>query len=443
MTVLKLPLALSAYRLLSRVCWPSQRRALKQRVREGREDPCRLGERLGYASLTRPGGSLVWVHAGNLSEAEAAMPLLHYLHEAHNILITTATMSAANFVEQQLPSRVLHQHGPVDDLAAARRFLDHWRPNAVIWIESLTGINLLSETLKRGINTALVNGRMGDQQYRLWRRWRPLVAPLLAHMDMIAAQSTQEGAKFRLLGAQHVARFGNLKYATPTEALNDDAADELTRKLGKRPVWLASGTHEGEEDEIAQAHSMVETKVPRLLTVILPRQPHRADAIARRLRFEGFRVMEWAPHTPFDGAAFDPDAEICILKSGVHLGLFHHLAHVAYVGGSMVPKGGQNPLPPAHMACAILTGPHMDNFVEPTAELRAAGALQMVRDATSLANALTRLLQDPSLARQKGMAAKRVARQEWVALGELIAALAPVLPAPDMPKTPVPIQRAT
>ena len=438
MAVLKLPLALSAYRFLSRACWPAKNHMLKQRVREGREDPSRLGERLGHPSLTRPGGSLVWIHAGDLSEAEAAMPLLHYLHEAHNILITTSTLSAANFVEQQLPSRVLHQHGPVDDLAIARRFLDHWRPSAAIWVESITGINLLSETLKRGISTALVNGRMGERQFRLWRRWRPLVAPLLAHMDMVAAQSTQEGAKFRLLGARHVARFGNLKYATPTDALDKKTSFGLMQKLGKRQVWLAAGTYEGEEDEIAQAHTIVENSVPGLMTVILPRQPQRARAIARRLRFEGFRVTEWDA-----GTAFNPDAQICILDSAVDAGLFYHMAHVAYVGGSMVPRGGQNPLHPAHMACAILTGPHMDNFVEPTAELRAAGALQMVRDAVSLAHALTRLLLDPSLARQKGTAASRVARLEWVALGELIAALAPVLPAPDMPRTPMPIQRAT
>lgn len=428
MTAFRLPLTLAAYRLATRACAPARLWSLRLRASEGKEDPHRLGERLGRPSSARPDGPLVWLHAGGVVQAEAALPLIDYLSDAHNVLVTTATVPSAAFLRQRLPRRVIHQFVPLDDIGVACRFLDFWRPEAAVWIESMACFNLLSETLKRGVATALVNGRLDTKQFRRWCRIRPLVAPLLSHMDMVAAQSTHDAAEFKVLGARHVYRFGNLKYATPAPPFDQRAAAALNREVGNRPVWLAAYTHEGEEEEIAQAHTIAEKRLPGLVTVIAPRHPHRGGAIAETLRFEGFRVARRGL-----GETLESDTQIYVIDSVGDMGLMYDLAPAALVGGSLVPKGGHNPLEPAYMGCAVLAGPHMDDYVEPTAELRAAGGIQTVGDSQSLASALIRLLGDPGLARQRGAAAKRVAEQEWVALSDLISALSRLLPAPACP----------
>jgi len=285
--------------------------------------------------------------------------------------------------------------------------------------------NLVSETLKRGIATALVNGHMETEQFKRWCRLRPLIAPMLANIDMVAAQTTHDAAQFKILGARHVYRFGNLKYATPAPPHDQRAASTLVSEVGRRPIWLAANTHEGEEEEIAQAHAIAEQRLPGLVTIIAPRQPYRGAAIADTLRFEGFRVARRGA-----GERLAPDTQIYVIDSMDDLGILYHLVPVVLVGGSLIPKGGHNPLEPAHLGCAVLVGPYMDDFVEPTAELTAAGAVQTVGNAHSLAAALIRLLGDPALARQRGTVARRVAEQEWVALSDLIAALSRLLPTP-------------
>ncbi len=429
MTAFRLPMTLAAYGMVTRACRPVKRLVLKRRARAGKEDAARLDERLGRASEARPEGPLVWLHAGGIKQVEAALPLIDYLSEAHTVLVTTSSVPAAAFVASRLPMRVLHQYLPFDDVVCARRFLDYWKPEAAIWIEFMACFNLLGETLERGISTALVNARLTTRRFKRWCRIRPLVTPLLAHMDMIAAQSTHDAAEFKVLGARHIYRFGNLKYATPAPLLDQRAAGALSREVGHRPTWLAAYTHEGEEEEVAQAHTLVEGHLPGLLTVLAPRQPYRGEAIAEMLRFEGFRVARRSLGEPIE-----PDTQIYIINSIGDMGLLYHVAPVVLMGGSLVPKRGHNPLEAAHMGCAVLAGPYMDDFVEPTAELKAAGGVQTVNDAATLASALSRLLKNPSFARQRGVAARRVAQQEWVALGDLIATLAPLLPAAASPE---------
>lgn len=424
MPTIKLPMAMSAYRMLTRVCAPARRFALRQRVRRGLEDPARIQERLGRSTRPRPDGPLVWLHARGMAEAETALPIMDYLADAHTVLVTTASVPGAEFLADRHPANVIHQYAPLDDVGAARRFLAHWRPDAAVWVESMACLNLLSETIKAGVKSALINATLSDRDYRRWRRIRPLITPLVQHFDMIATQGTHDAAKFKVLGARDVYRFGNLKFATPAPVLDRRAAATLKGKLADRPVWFATNSHEGEEEEIAQAHRLAEAQLPGLLTVILPRRPQRAAAIARTLAFEGLKVARWRQDAPLER-----DTQICVLPSTLDAGLFYDCAPLVLVGGSLVPRGGQNPLVPAHMGCAVLAGPHMDNFVAPTAELQAAGAIQTVRDSESLAAAIVRLLGNPALMRQRGTAAAQVAHMEWVALGDLIAALAPLLPA--------------
>lgn len=432
MAALELPLAISVYRMATRVCAPARRFALRQRMRKGLEDPARLQERLGRPTMPRPDGPLVWLHARGMAEAEAALPIMDYLADAHTVLVTTASVPGAEFLADRHPANVIHQYAPLDDAGAARRFLAHWRPDAAVWVESMACLNLLSETMKAGIRSALINATLSDRDYRRWRRIRPLIAPLVGHFDMIATQGTHDAAKYKVLGARDVYRFGNLKFATPAPALDRGIAARLKGQLAGRPLWFATNSYEGEEEEIAQAHRLAEAEMPGLLTVILPRRPQRAAAIAQTLAFEGLKVAQWRQDAPLERGT-----QICVLPSSLDAGLFYEIAPLVLVGGSLVPRGGQNPLAPAHMGCAVLSGPHMDNFVEPTAELRAAGAIQTVRDGESLAAALVRLLGNPALMRQRGAAAAEVARMEWVALGDLIAALAPLLPA-LAPATPEP-----
>jgi len=417
---------LALYRALSVIGGPLLRMLLWLRAQAGKEDPGRLPERMGVAQAGRPAGRLVWVHAASVGEALSALPLIERflaLHSDLRMLITTGTVSSARILAGRLPARAQHQFAPLDRPPWVRRFLDHWRPDMAIWIESELWPNLLMETARRGVPMALVNARLSARSFRRWRLAPRGIATLLGCFRVILARDETSAGFFRQLGAARTSCVGDLKQtAAPLTA---DAAELalLRAAIGERPLWLAASTHRGEEAAVMQAQQTLRTQFPTLLGMIAPRHAERGAEIAKLLSAGGLSVARRAEHQLPDSGT-----DIYLADTMGEMGLLYQLSPIAFVGGSLARHGGQNPLEPARLGCAILHGPHIGNFSDSYAALDAAVAAAPVADAATLAAAVAALLSNPGLARAKGEAAQASAAKDGdCLLEEIIKILAPLL----------------
>ena len=246
-----------AYRLVSAAATPIVRRHLRRRVARGREDATRLSERFGHPGIARPAGPLIWIHSASVGESLSALPLIARIREdwpGLNILMTTGTVTSARLMAERLPEGVIHQYAPVDLPAAVRRFLAHWRPALGLIVESEFWPNLLLQARAQGTALVLVNGRISAASFASWRRIRPLIGHLLGQFEVTLAQSREDEAHLRDLGAAPL-RLGNLKFAAPPLAANPDQLAALETEFGSRPRWLAASTHPGEEEIVAEVHA--------------------------------------------------------------------------------------------------------------------------------------------------------------------------------------------
>ena len=257
---------------------------LRRRAGRGKEDPARLPERLGRSALPRPAGPLVWLHGASVGESLSVLPLLNALLDARpdlEALVTTGTVTSARLMAERLPAaRARHQFAPVDLPAALRAFLDHWRPDLLLLIESELWPNLLLETHARGAPIALVNARMSPRSFARWRRAPRSAARLLGCAALCLAQSEDDGERLRALGAERVAVTGNLKRAAAPLPADPAALEALRTATAGRTVWLAASTHPGEEEQVAGVHRGLAGRFPGLLTVVAPRRAARATGSA-------------------------------------------------------------------------------------------------------------------------------------------------------------------
>ncbi len=414
-----------AYRLISAAATPMVRRHLRRRVARGREDAARLAERFGQSGIARPAGPLIWIHGASVGESLSALPLIARIRAdwpGLNLLMTTGTVTSARLMAERLPEGVIHQYAPVDLPAAVRRFLAHWRPALGLIMESEFWPNLLLQARARGTTLALVNGRMSAASYASWRRVRPLIGHLLGQFEITLAQSREDEAHLRDLGAAAPQRLGNLKFAAPPLAANPDQLAALEAAFGPRPRWLAASTHPGEEVIVAEVHARLATRTPDLLTVLAPRHPDRGPAIAEALAARGLEVVLRS-----SGRPITPETAVYLADSIGEMGLWYRLCQVVFVGGSLIPKGGQNLLEPAKLGCAIICGPHMTNFLRVTEEMGRLDALRRVTDAEQLAAAVSWLLEDAPARAGMIRAAGDYASTQADALDRIVAALKPQL----------------
>jgi 3-deoxy-D-manno-octulosonic-acid transferase len=430
------------YRSLTGGAAPLVRLYLNARCRRGKEDRLRLAERFGIAAAARPPGPLVWLHAASVGEASSVLALIERIlaeRPAIEILMTTGTVAAARLLEGRLPERARHQFVPVDEPRAVESFLDHWRPDLAIWVESELWPNLVLATHRRGTPLLLVNARLSARSLSRWRALPGLVRPVLEAFALTLAQDEAQAERFRRLGAHPVASVGDLKAAAAPLAADPAALAALRRQIGARPVWLAASTHPGEEEIVAAAHVRIALGLPGLLTIVAPRHPVRGPAIANMLSARLLRVARRAA-----GEQIACDTGIYLADTLGELGLFFRLAGIAFIGGSLAGKGGHNPFEAARLDCAILHGPDMTNCAAMAGALDEAGAALTIEDAESLADAVSRLIADPAERARRAATAGRIAAASGGVLDAVLDRLAPWLDAlaPVVEEMPAPPLRA-
>lgn len=404
---------------------------LRLRAGRGKEVPERLAERRG-ADAARPEGPLLWLHAASVGESLSLLPLMAALLErrpALRLLVTTGTVTAATLLTQRLPDgmaeRVIHRFVPLDVPRWAAAFLDGWRPDGAVFVESELWPNMTAALARRGIPAVLVNARMSPRSARMWR-WAPgLAREILSRFRLIFTQTEEDAARLRALGAGEVISWGNLKAAA--EPLPADAAElaRLRALIGGRPVFLAASTQPGEEETVLEAVAGARAALPELLAIIAPRHPERGAEVAA---LAAGTVGEDAVSRRAEGGLPGPGCAVHVADTLGELGLFFRLAGVAFIGASLVPKGGHNPLEPARLGCPILLGPHTEHVEALAAELEAAGGALRVSDGATLAEAVTDVLSTPDRARALTRAAAMVAADASHLPGRLAAAILEILP---------------
>jgi 3-deoxy-D-manno-octulosonic-acid transferase len=400
-----LTVGLMAYRLLSRVATPLAPVLLRQRMLRGKEDPGRMAERLGYTTLPRPDGILIWIHGASVGESLAALPLIEPLIRTpgRRVLLTSGTVSSAQVLRQRLPQGVLHQFAAIDTPAAVTRFLDHWRPQIALFVDSEIWPNALIEAKRRNVLLALVNGRMSERSFTSWLRARRSARVLMSAYDLCLVQDARTEERLRLLGATKVEVTGGLKADAPALPADPVALDSLRQAINGRPVFLAAQTHPGEEATIFAVHDRLSETFPQLLTIIVPRHTERG---AELLALSGLRP------TARRAAGELPrrDTAIYLADTMGELGLFYRVARLAFVGGSLVPHGGQNPLEPARLGCPVLAGPFTENFSDAYDTVFAMQKLGRVDSADAICALATPFLADARYAEQVGARAEAAAR---------------------------------
>lgn len=401
------PIGLRVYRAASRAMGPVAEFALRRRLREGKEDPTRIDERRGVAGRSRPDGSLVWIHGASVGESLSVLPLVERLKKdlpALSFLVTTGTTTSARLMAERLPSGAFHQYIPLDHPRYVSAFLDHWRPQAALFVESEFWPNLILAARERTEFMALINGRVSPKSYEEWTRKPQTIRFVLSAFDVMIAQDNQNAERLSALSGGEVVSYGNLKNAAPPLPAQADAIEALRSEIGGRPVWLAASTHPGEEEAVYSAHATLKSQFPDLLTLLAPRHPARGDEVRALGEAASFSIAQRSR-----GETIVPETEIYIADTLGELGLFYRISDISFVGGGLTQKGGHNPLEPARLGGAILHGPYTFNFVETYAEMRAAGGAALVRNERELATAIRRLLSDEKTRLAMAGAAQRAA----------------------------------
>ena len=417
---------LQAYRLLARAAQPVVPLVLQLRERRGKEDRNRRMERFGDASRVRPSGPLVWFHAASVGETNAILPLLAAIRKKRPnlaLLLTTGTVTSARLAETRLDKDVLHQFAPIDLPQYINRFLDYWQPDLAVFAESEIWPNLMLGLVERGTPLALVNGRISQRSFARWSRSPRLSHSLFKNFDLVLAHNEETARQFHALGARNVHPVGNLKMDSPAPPLDGAELERLRALTRDRPVFLAASTHPGEDLHVIRAHRALRMDQPSLLTIIVPRHPERGRDVASLAKKEGCTVALRS-----SGGQPDQDCDLYIADTIGELGLFYALSPVALIGGSLIPRGGQNPVEAVKHDCAVLTGPHFENFEDAYRALIDSGGCWEVDSVTELAVSVKRLLQ--SEATRSGMLrdATRSISQMSGALGRTVDAIEPLLP---------------
>jgi 3-deoxy-D-manno-octulosonic-acid transferase len=416
-----MPLTLAAYRLAAEVGTALAPWLLERRLARGKENADRIAERRGEPSARRPPGPLVWLHAASVGEFVAVLPLVERIGaRGFTALMTTGTVTSAELAARRLPPGALHQFIPLDMPSFIARFLDHWRPDLALFVESELWPNLMLSASARHIPMLLVNGRMSERSYRRWRYFPKTVGTLLQRFDQCLVRSASDAKWFGALGASRVSVSGNLKFdapALPVDASKFAALSEATRR---RPVVAAASTHPGEESVVVDVHCRLKVARPDLLTIIAPRHPQRGAAIAQMTTLAGLR-----PALRSRGAYPTGEVDIYIFDTLGELGLIYQLAPIVFMGGSLIRHGGQNPIEAIRFGSAILHGPHVANFDEIYEELDRAGAAALVTGAGELTTRISAWIKEEAVREGVAERARRYVERLGGALDLTVSALEP------------------
>jgi 3-deoxy-D-manno-octulosonic-acid transferase len=352
-----------------------------------------LGERFGFYPPPvrgRVGEGVIWLHAVSVGETRATVSLVSKLRAAypdHQILLTHTTPTGRATSEQLYGDDVLRVYLPYDYPFAVRRFLRHFHPKIGILMETEIWFNLIHEGAGAGVPMLLVNARLSEKSAKGYARFASLTRSALCALDAVAAQTPDDATRLTVLGAQNITVMGNLKFdIAPPPAMLALGRDLRAQFGTQRPIFLAASTREGEEALLLDAWQALDSQA---LLVIVPRHPQRFDEVAGMLVKRGLCYQRRS-----ENRAVGPDVQVVLGDSMGEMFAYYAAADLAYIGGSLLPFGGQNLIEACAVGTPVLVGQHTFNFADATRLAVEAGAVIRVSDAEELVQVVQRLLAD-------------------------------------------------
>ncbi|AQQ36973.1 lipid IV(A) 3-deoxy-D-manno-octulosonic acid transferase [Burkholderia cenocepacia] len=399
-----------------------------------------IGERFGHvAGRSRDDRApLIWVHAVSVGETRAAQPLIDALMHARpdaRILLTHMTPSGRATGEQIFGDRVLRCYLPYDMPGAVRRFLRAWRPTLGLVMETEVWPTLIDECRRADVPLVLTNARMSARSFRRAAKFGAATRDVFGGFSRVLAQSPADAERLTSLGARNVTVLGNLKFDMTTPPELAARGHAWRDAIGARPVWVAASTRENEEALVLQAFA--EMRTPGALLVLVPRHPQRfaeVEALVARSGLKCVRRSVWAADAAALAAgrpAAEPladDVTVLLGDSMGELGAYYAAADIAFIGGSLLPLGGQNLIEACAVGVPVLIGPHVFNFTQATADAVAAGAAMQVEDPLDLAHVLDALFADKARRIAMGAAGAAFAARHRGATARTVDVLAALLP---------------
>ncbi|NNE57127.1 MAG: 3-deoxy-D-manno-octulosonic acid transferase [Hellea sp.] len=420
---------IKGYGAATRALGPLTPILLKRRQKKGKEDPARISERHGETNIARPVGPLYWLHGASVGECLMLQPVIERLLQARpkaSILITSGTVTSAEILAKRLPERCIHQYVPLDYPKAIDKFLIHWRPDMAIWAESEIWPNMIRQTKSRNIPTALLNARFSEKSLERWSKRKKTAKALIGSFDLILAADETTAKGLSWLIDRPVEAAGNLKDAAAE--LPYDAAElkRLRTQTGRRLVWCAASTHAGEDQFIIDAHSEILAKHKSGLLILAPRHPERSSDIQKRLKSAG---LKYAARSK--GEAIDRDLQVYLFDTIGEMGLAYRLSALTFVCGSLLKSlSGHNPLEPARLDNAVLTGPHIASFADSYMSMIAFDAAQRVLSPNIIGATIAKIFADKDRLKQMQRTAKTFATGRDAVLVYVWERLEPLLPEP-------------
>ncbi len=381
------------YSLLFRLALPFVLLRLWWRGRYFPSVRARWYERLGFVRRSRE--PVIWVHAVSVGETIAAAPLVRALlhrYPENPVLVTAMTATGAERARALFGNRVRYAFSPYDTPGAVRRFIERIRPRALVIMETEIWPNLITLSHARRVPVFLINARLSERSARGYARIGSLVRPVLGGISWIAAQDHDDARHFLRIGADRasVSVTGSIKFDVEITAAMRTEAERLRGTLGaNRPVWIAASTHAGEDEEVLAAHRSLLAARPDALLIIVPRHPERFSSVAALTGQMGFTLARRSSGQPAT------DAQVYLGDTMGELAMLFGASDCGFVGGSLVPRGGHNPLEPAAWGLPVMVGPSVYNFASIYRQLAAADALCRVEHAAGIADCVLKLIRNP------------------------------------------------
>ncbi len=419
------------YKIITHIFGPVLLLLLLHRKNRGKETERSIREKRARSftrKRTKQMETLLWIHAASVGESVSTLILIDTLIKsspALHIMVTTGTLTSAALMEKRLPDRAFHHFCPLDHPTYIKKFLDHWKPDAAIWIESELWPNTLHALSQRNIPTALINARMSPKSFKTWNRIPSLAKHVITSFDKILCQTPQDKTMFEALGAQNCIITGNLKYSAAPLDHNAKDLKVLRNALDNRPIWLYASTHEGEEEIACRIHSRLKNHYPDLLTIIVPRHPERGDKIQSTCQSVSLNISRRQESKNLPGN----DTDIYIADTLGELGLFYALCPIVCIGRTLSHDGGggHNPIEAAQLGCAIIHGKNVQNLQDIFDQMHEEKACIKVQDEHELENTLMQLLSNGEKREEQQRNALLFAQEKADVITIVMRELKPVL----------------
>ena len=327
---------------------------------KNKENKRSILEKICFSSKNRGNGKIIWFHGASVGEILSIVPLLEK-YEKHKsikkILLTTSTLSSSKVIKKLKFKKIIHQFYPLDHTLFVKKFLNHWKPNLIIFIESEIWPAMFKEINKKKTPLILLNARITRKTFKRWIKLKEFAQSIFNNILISYPQNQETRLYLKKLGSKKIIQIGNLKFVENEFEKQISNSKKFRSIFQNKKVWVASSTHKNEDIFCARAHIELKKQNKNLITIIIPRHVHRTEEIVRDIQNLGLNI---ALHSSNNSNLKDKD--IYIVDTFGETKKFHKIASSVFLGGSIISRGGQNPLEAARFGARILHGPNVDNF---------------------------------------------------------------------------------